>query len=39
VQPPFLSTWRQREADMRRHSGFLGLDVEQDGEVFTVSSR
>lgn len=35
----FIQSWQQREADMRRHSGFLDFAINQDGEHFTVSSR
>lgn len=39
VQSMFLASWREREQDMQRHSGFVDFRLEQDGDKFVVSQR
>eukprot|EP00878_Enallax_costatus_P025414 GHUV01027190.1.p2 GENE.GHUV01027190.1~~GHUV01027190.1.p2 ORF type:complete len:164 (+),score=46.25 GHUV01027190.1:122-613(+) len=38
LQQAFLSEWRRREQDMQKHAGFVGFNVINDGENFTISS-
>ena len=38
LQQAFLSEWQHREQDMQKHAGFVGFNVINDGENFTISS-